>query len=122
MAPIKLLAQVEHDLGKLSGPGIIPASPDEAVTKLESRVSQVIGILTAVAFIYFAIQVILAGYAYISSEGDKGKAETARKKLTDGILGLTILVVAVGLGSLLAKLLGLQNPFDLTAVMGTLKF
>ncbi|MFA6602856.1 MAG: hypothetical protein WCT01_03570 [Candidatus Shapirobacteria bacterium] len=114
---LKLLADKSFTL---TGPGTPPTSGVDATLKLEKIVSQVIGILTIVAFVFFAIQVILAGYAYISSEGDKGKAETARKKLTDGILGLVIIVVAVGLGALLAKLLGLQNPFDLNAALNSM--
>ena len=76
----------------------------------------VIGLLTVVAFIYFAIQLILAGYAYIVSEGDKNKMETARRRLTEGIIGLIIIVVAVGLASLIATVTGLGNIFDLEAL------
>lgn len=104
----------------ITGPGTPVSSGADATLKLEKIVSNVIGMLTIVAAIYFSIQVILAGYAYISSEGDKGKAETARKKLTDGILGLFIIVVAIGLGGLLARILGLQNPFDLNAALSSM--
>jgi hypothetical protein len=103
-----------------TGPGTPPTSGIDATLKLEKIVSQVIGLLTLVAVIYFAIQIILAGFGYISSEGDKGKAETARKRITDGILGLFIVVIAIGFGSLLAKLLGLQNPFDINAALNSM--
>jgi len=100
----------------LSGPGIQPTGPSDATAKLETIISQVIGVLTIVAVIYFAIQVILAGYAYITSEGDEKKMESARKRLTEGVLGLIIVVIAVGLSALLANLAGISNPFDLNSL------
>ena len=97
--------------------GIDPTADPAKVT--ENIVSKIIGIITIIAFLYFAFQIIFAGIALISAEGDKNKAETAKKRLTDGILGLTIVVVAMGLASLLATLLGVQNVFDLTKSLPT---
>lgn len=109
MAPNKFLA-VKYTF---DGPGLVPKSSAEATTMLERLISQVIGVLTIVAVIFFAIQIILAGYGFMSSKGDEKLMETNRLKLTNGILGLFIVVVAVGMASLIAKLLGLNNPFDL---------
>ena len=92
---------------------IKPDPGDDATLQVENILSQVIGFLTVVGVIYFAIQVILAGYSFLSSKGDKAKLEESRKKLTNGILGLTIIVVAVGLSALLASLLGIKDIFDL---------
>lgn len=97
----------------LEGPGKIPSSGVEATTMLEKLASNLIGILTIVAVLFFVIQIIFAGYSFISSGGDEKVMETSRKKLTNGVLGLFIVVVALGLGSLIAKLLGLNNIFDL---------
>jgi len=117
MAPIKLLAQVGHPY-VVEGPG--RAVGASATLTAEKIVSQLFGVLTIIAFLYFGIQVILAGYGYISSEGDKNKADTARKKLTDGIIGLVLVVVSLGLASLIAKIFGLTNPFDLNAFFTSL--
>lgn len=85
-------------------------SPLEPV---ETTISSIIGILTIVAVIFFIIQIIFAGYAFISAQGDPKKIEAARKRLTDGILGITIVVVALGVGAFIATLLGIANPLDL---------
>ena len=101
----KLLADVTYD--RLKGPGIDPgATGAEATLKLDTLVSTVIGILSVVAFIYFSIQVIFAGYAFLSAEGDKNKLEQARNRLTNGILGLFITMIALSLASLIAWLFG----------------
>jgi len=98
---------------ELTGPGLPVKDAATSVTLAEKLISSVIGFLTFIGFIYFVIQVILAGYLFMSSEGDKGKTETARKKLTDGLLGIVIIVVALGLVSLLASVLGIDKIFDL---------
>lgn len=104
---INLIAQ-----NKLHGLGVNP-KPANAVTQLDNTISTIIGVLTLIAFIYFVIQVILAGYSFISGQGDEKKIESARKRLTNGILGITIVVVAFGITALLATLLGLGNIFNL---------
>ena len=93
-----------------------PIKPDPGGTpteQVENILSQVIGFLTAVGVIYFTIQIILAGYSFLSSQGDKTKLEESRKKITNSILGLTIIVVAIGLSTLLANLLGIKDIFNL---------
>lgn len=97
----------------IEGPGRIPPNNIEATTMLEKLASNIIGVLTIVAVLFFVIQIIFAGYSFISSGGDEKVMETSRKKLTNGVLGLFIVVVAVGIGSLIAKLLGLNNIFDI---------
>lgn len=103
--------------GTLTGPGVaVTVNPDgttDATSKASSLISQIIGILTIFAFIWFGFQIILAGYQFITSSGDPKKAETARKRLTDGIIGVLIVTIALGVTSLIASLLGAGNVFDL---------
>jgi hypothetical protein len=108
-----LLADVT--IPPITGPGINPGA--NGTLALEKIVSQIIGILTIVAVIFFTIQIIIAGYGFISAEGDEKKMEIARKSLTNGVLGLIIVVVAVGLGSLLALLAGIPNVLDLNTML-----
>lgn len=95
------------------GPFINPNLKGKSTLTTENLLSTVVGVLTLVAFIYFAIQLILAGYAFMSAEGDKNKLDAARNKLTNGILGITIIVVALGLASLIAHIIGLDSIFNL---------
>lgn len=89
----------------------------DGVVELDNILSTVIGVLTIVAFIFFVLQIIFAGYAFISGQGDPKKIESARKRLTDGILGITIVVIAFGVTALLAKLTGIsENIFDLNTM------
>ncbi|MFA5828506.1 MAG: hypothetical protein WC841_04080 [Candidatus Shapirobacteria bacterium] len=102
------------------GPGIVPKDGTQATTNLENTVSVVLGMLSVVALIYFTIQTVFAGYAFMSSKGDEKKLEEARHKITNGILGIAIVIFAVGLGSLLGKILGLENIFNLDTLLNDL--
>jgi len=105
----KLLA-VAYDI---DGPGIPVTDANASVGLAEKLISNVVGVLTIVGFLIFAIQIIFAGYNFLTAEGDKNKMEAARKKLTDGVLGIFIVVIALGFVSLIASLLGLGNVLDL---------
>ena len=63
----------------LEGPGIVVSDPNKSAPLAEKLISNVIGVLTLVAFIFFALQIIFARYGFITAEGDKNKMETARK-------------------------------------------
>lgn len=98
---------------RLTGPGIVPGDDiSKGVNSLETIISNIIGLLTVVAVIYFIFQVIFAGYGFINSQGDPKATEAAQKKLTYSILGLVIIVIAVGLGTLIADLLGIKYVLD----------
>jgi len=100
----------------LTGPGI-QTSGTTSTTQLETIISTAIGVLTIVAVIFFTLQLIFAGYSFMSAQGDKAKLEAARNRLTQGILGLTIVVLAFGMGALISNLVGLGNIFDLNVVL-----
>jgi len=117
MDPNRLLADVT--MPRITGPGI---DPGDGTSALETLIGQIIGILTIVAVLYFIIQIILAGYSFISSQGDPKNMESARHRLTEGVLGLTIVVAAVGLGTLLATLVGIPNVLDLGAMFDAMNF
>ncbi|MFA6250683.1 MAG: hypothetical protein WC686_04260 [Candidatus Shapirobacteria bacterium] len=107
MDPNNLLALTYH---------ISPISsrPVSDPTKgLEDYISQGIGLLTVAAVVYFTIQIILAGFAFFTSEGDEKKLETARRRITDNLTGVLIVIAAVTLASLMAKVTGIGDIFDL---------
>jgi len=103
---LKLLAY------QLEGPGI-PVDPVNPVSTLEKIISSIIGFFSLVAILWFAIQIVLAAFKYISSEGDKSKVEEARKSITNGVLGISIALIAIFLVSLVANLLGIKDALNL---------
>lgn len=102
----------------LKGPGIQPIddSSGGSASQIEKIISSIIGILTVLGVIYFTIQIILAGFTMMSSQGDPKELESAKKRLTTNVIGLAIIIIAYGLGALIASLLNMNNIFDLTTI------
>jgi hypothetical protein len=103
----------------ITGPGITPTG--DSSSQLEKIISGVIGVLTIVAFIFFAFQIIFAGYSFLSSQGDAAKLKAARDRLTNGILGIVIVVIAFGITAFLSNLLGIENVFSLSTFINSIK-
>lgn len=97
-------------------PGASPAST------LESLISNIIGFLSLVGIIFFVFQIIFAGYAFLSSQGDEKKLQVARDRLTNGILGITIVIIALGAGALIAFIMGIDTStiFNLNSIINRL--
>lgn len=113
MAPINLIAQVPKVTGTLQGVGALANPGANSGTLLEKVVSNVIGVMTVVAFIYFAFQIIFAGYGLLGSDGDTQKIKLNTEKITRGIIGIIIVVAAIFLIRLLASLLGINNVLNI---------
>jgi len=85
--------------------GIAQPSADP-IGALENVISKVIGFLSIVGVIYFTIQIILAGYSWISAGGETQKVKQAQDKLWQSLLGLAIMFLATVLVSMMGYLLG----------------
>ena len=89
----------------------------QAATTFTNTLSKVIGVLTVVAFIWFTFQMILGAIGIVSSGGDKGSVEKARKQITTGILGVVMVIAAIFIVSLLGTLFGLNNILNPVCIL-----
>ena len=80
--------------------------------QLNKTLSGIIGFLTIIAGLWFFIQFILAGYAFLSAAGDKNKVTEATQRITNSLIGLVIVVAAWVIVGILGKMVGLDilNP------------
>lgn len=78
-------------------------------------ISMAIGVMTLVAFIWFAFVLITGAISIIGSGGDKQAFESAKKRITNGIIGLVIVVASIFLLDLIGMIIGVDylNVFDL---------
>jgi len=108
--------------GGLHGPG--PTAPATSTGLGESTahlVSVVIGLFTLVAGLWFLFQLILGGYAYMSAGGNKEKAQVASQKITQALIGLVIVVLAIFIINLLGYILGVDF-LDIIGIIQNLTF
>ncbi len=86
-------------------PGTDLASNTSAVEKL---ISNVLVVLTVTAGIAFALWFLMGGLNWITAGGDKGKIDKAKGMMTNGAIGLIIIVVSYAITWIVGSALGLN--------------
>lgn len=114
-----LLAAVKIDGGQGENSGIFGTiNPPEAIKKLTPTgkeagdpsglivlFNNILNLLVVVAGIYALLNFILAGYAFMSANGDPKKVEAAWGKIWQSMVGLFIIAASFALAALMGKLL-----------------
>ncbi|MBI2591020.1 MAG: hypothetical protein HYW33_04120 [Candidatus Blackburnbacteria bacterium] len=106
---IELIA--DTSLGELKGLGPLgdPASFSEGTGGLlEKLLSNIIGFLTVGAILWFVVQIVIGGYSLMTASGDPKGAADARQGITNSIIGLVVVFVALIFVSVIGFLLGVD--------------
>jgi len=86
-----------------------PTAPN---TLLDKVLSGLIGIITIVAFVWFLILVVTGALGIMFSAGDKNAVATNAKKITNGLIGIVVIILAIVLIRIIAMILGFADvPF-----------
>lgn len=114
---MKLLAQTPIDIGSFKGPGVGIFDPGyglsgvtakSAAWSLESILSNVIGFLTVIAGLAFLMYFVFGALQWTLAGGDEGKVDSAKKQMTNGAIGLIIIIIAYGVIAVVGGVLGLN--------------
>ena len=116
---IKPVHAAPIDLGQpLSGVGKYQqAAGSNTGTLLTDFLSSIITTLTVVASLAFAIFFIIGGLKWLTSGGDKAKAEEAKTQMTQAAIGLIVVVVSYFIIGIISNILGL-DILDPATVLG----
>jgi len=116
----KLLAQY-NDLGTFNGIGPLgtPTNGQFAVFRFVETLSIILGFLTVLAGIWFMIQLIIGAFGWISAGGDKQHLETAKKRFSNAIIGLFLVVTSYAVAIIVASFFGI-DLLNLGATIGLL--
>ena len=90
------------------GTGLLSKVNDSGISTLSAIISMVIGVMTIVAIIWFIFTFITGAISIIGSGGDKQALESARKKITTGIVGLIIVIIATFILDLVGTIFGID--------------
>ncbi len=104
-----LAATVDIGTDPLNGPGPLGNPGGDAGGLLNTFLSSVIGILTIIGFIFFTFVLISGAIGIISSGGDKVAYESARKRISTGLIGVVVIVAAIFIVRLVGALLGIED-------------
>lgn len=108
---IKLIAQNTIPLGSFKGVGSgVMADPGAAAGSIFNKfLSGAIGIITIVGAIWFTITLISGAIGIMTAGSDKAAVESARKRITSGLIGLLVLVAGIFILDLVGKILGIES-------------
>ena len=109
-----LAANQPIDLGGFTGPGtgVFDPRTTGACNSLEQIISTILGFLTVLAGLVFLLYFVFGALQWTLAGGDQGKVDTAKKQMTNGAIGLIIIIVSYGIMGVIGGALGLDllNP------------
>lgn len=95
--------------------GLEGKSAGDAPSVFNQFISATIGFLTIVAALWFVFVFVSGAISIISSSGDKGALESARKRIFNALIGLAVVVASIFVVRLVGKILGFDiilNPAE----------
>lgn len=109
----KLIAQ--GNMGTIKTDRITRFAPDEplqSVPTVDIIFSTLLGFLTIVGGLAFLIYFIIGALNWVMAGGDQKKVDTAKSYMTNGAIGMIIIVASYAIISIVGKVLGLDilNP------------
>jgi hypothetical protein len=78
------------------------------LSTLELWISDIIGVLTILASLFFIVYAFIAAFNWVTAGGDKGKIEKAKDRLVWGTLGLILIVASYAIIGLIGGIIGLE--------------
>lgn len=85
---------------------------DSALSGMERIISLGLGTITTLAGIFFIVVFLQGSFEWVTAGGEKGKLESARGKMLNGVLGLVLIIMAYAIIGLVGTVLGFDilNP------------
>lgn len=122
----KVLAQAGTPIGSFEGTEVSGYLPQEAgglanaCITLSLLLTNILTFLTIVAGLAFTTYFVIGGITWITAGGDKDKVDRAKKYMTNGAIGLIIIVASYAIVGIVSLVLGLDilNPALLLTTLG----
>ena len=100
------LVQAAGDLGTVEPP--LSGNPYFAEGGLFLFISNIFKLAGTIGGLFFIIQVIMAGYEYITAAGDAKKVDAAWSKICQSVLGIIIIASAFTLAGVIERITGIS--------------
>lgn len=106
---MRLLADFQDTFGKIKPPKELEpfTSPDPTGSAGISKfLTNLVGLIYILAFIVLVLMLLWGGWDWMTSEGDKEKLDSAKKKLINAIIGIILFAVAFAFIQVLGQFTG----------------
>lgn len=125
---MNLLAQTPIELydkntssGGLQGFGPLGLEQgQDGVSVFATFMSSAVGLITIIGIIWFVFIIVTGALGIVSSGGDKQALESSKKRITNGIIGLVVLVASLFILSIIGKIIGIPNILDIAGLLKAL--
>jgi len=96
--------------GKITNPALDAnvGSGNQGENIFAKIIAAVINLFFIAGSLAVLVYLLMGGLAYITSEGDKGKIEIAKSRLTSAVLGIVIIAATYTILTLLGQFLGIN--------------
>ena len=98
----------------------IVAHASVAMGVFSNFISSAIGLITIIAIIWFVFIFIMGAIGIISSGGDKQAMESARKKITSGVIGLVVVIAGMFVIQLIGRIIGIPEILNITKMFNVI--
>jgi len=109
MKLLELIVKPAHAQSDLGVP-----KPDYAVSSIGNLISGLVNAAVVIGALAAFLYLVLGGFQWITSGGDKAKTEEAQKKITNAIIGLVIIAAAYAIITVVTQFLGLGDISSLS--------
>ncbi len=106
--------------GPLGAPSGAASGTGSGIEIFSRFISSTVGLMTIIAIIWFVFSFITGAIGILASGGDKNALESAKKKITTGIVGLVVTITAIFIIKLIGALIGI-NVLDIQTLFGLIK-
>lgn len=106
--------------GGLKGIGPLGNPQGSGIETFSKFISSVVGLMTIIGIIWFIFVLIAGAIGIIAAGGDKAKMESARGRITSGLIGLIVIIAAIFIIDLVGNLIGIQNILNITELFKTI--
>lgn len=100
--------------------GLENTSAVDAPNTFANLLSKTIGIITIIGIIWMVINIISGSVGIITSGGDKNSLESAKKKITNSVIGLIVLITSLFIINIAGRFLGIPAILDLSRFINLL--
>lgn len=81
-------------------------SPVQGMSTLQQTIDRIVGFLQTLLFALAAVFIVIAGYKYLTAQGDSEKVDSAKNMLLYALIAIVLAIVATGIVALVRNVLG----------------
>lgn len=95
----------QNPFGQIAPPVPLQAFSGGTVAGIPILINILLRTLVVIAGIFTVFNIVLAGYGYLSAEGDPKKISDAASKIYQSIIGLVVVAGSFGLAAIIGRIL-----------------